>query len=253
MDLGLTDRVAFVTGASGAIGAATARALASEGARVALGYHVAREAADRLAAELERGGGEATAVQHDLGDPASITTAVQAINRAWGRLDVLVASAVVWPDWPPHGGGAFLETPTEVWQQQFRANAEGTALTVQAVLPYMRAAGWGRIVLFSSAIADDGRPGMEAYGAAKAALHGLSRSLAWGLGTAGMLTNVVVPGLVPTERNRRFMPPVLAQVAELTPTGRLATEDEIARVAVFLASAANGSVTGTTVRVSGGL
>jgi 3-oxoacyl-[acyl-carrier protein] reductase len=253
MDLGLADRVVLVTGASGAIGAATARAVAAEGGRVGLGYHSGREAAELLATELQAAGGEAIAVPLDLCEPDTAAAAVQTLAGAWGGVDALVASAVVWPAWPPHGGGPFAPTPAGVLRQQLAANVEGTASTVQAALPHMRARGWGRIVLISSALAEDGRPGMEAYAAAKAALHGLSRSLAWGLGPDGILINVVVPGLVPTPRNRQTMPPVLDQVARLTPTGRLATEDEVARVAVFLVSAANGCITGTTVRVSGGL
>lgn len=143
-------------------------------------------------------------------------------------------------------------TPARAWQDQMRLNAEGTAYTVQAALPHMRAAGWGRIVLLSSGAAD-GAPGLEHYAAAKTALHGLARSLARSAGTAGVLTNVVMPGLIPTERHRRTIPQrALDQIAAANPTGRLATEDDVARLVAFLASAANNSITGAEIHVGQG-
>jgi 3-oxoacyl-[acyl-carrier protein] reductase len=132
-------------------------------------------------------------------------------------------------------------------------NVEGTAHSIDAVLPCMKAGGWGRIVLISSGAAEEGQAGLEAYAAAKAALHGLARSLASGLGRAGILTNVVMPGFIATERIRRLVPATVPeQWAAHTPTGRLATEDEVASVVAFLASAVNGSVNGASVKVSGG-
>ncbi len=127
----------------------------------------------------------------------------------------------------------------------------GTASAIRAVLPRMRAQQWGRIVLLSSGAAD-GAPGLEHYAAAKAALRGISRSLAGSAGPAGILTNVVMPGLVPTAPQRRTIPAqALEHLAAQTPTKRLAAEDDVARVVVFLASAANASVTGTEIRVDG--
>ena len=118
----------------------------------------------------------------------------------------------------------------------------------------MEARGGGRIVLISSGAAEEGAPGLEAYAAAKAALHGLNRSLARGFGRAGILTNVVLPGFIATARHRQVVPAaVIEHLASLAPTGRLATEAEVARVVVFLAAPANRSVTGATVRVGSGL
>jgi 3-oxoacyl-[acyl-carrier protein] reductase len=139
-----------------------------------------------------------------------------------------------------------------LWQDQLRLNVEGTASMIRAVLPQMRTRQWGRIVLLSSGAAD-GAPGMEHYAAAKAALRGISRSLAASTGPAGILTNVVMPGLVATERHRATIPAeALQRWAAQTPTRRLATEDDVARVVTFLASAANTSITGTEIRVDGG-
>lgn len=253
MDLGLDGKVALVTGASGGIGQVIARQLAAEGCCVALGCHSHRTAAERVAAEIQQDGGGALVVCHQLGDTASTAEAVATVAGAWGGLDVLVTCAWSSPGWMPPDAPP-EDAPLQLWQDQLRTNVEGTAFTVRAAIPYMRRAGWGRIVLLSSGAAQDGSPGLEAYGTAKAALYGMARSLARSTGPAGILANVVLPGLIPTLRHRQSIPPeVLEQIATSTPTKRLATEEDVARVVTFLASAANGSVTGAAVRVSGGL
>jgi len=205
-----------------------------------------------LVAEIEAAGGAAVSVAHDLRDPSSIQAGVDTAVQTWGRLDVLVTSAWVHPAWPEQARSD--PSSPEVWQEQLRVNTEGTAHAVRAALPHMRGQGWGRIVFISSGAAEEGQPGLEAYAAAKAALHGFARSLARGLGRDGILANVVMPGLVATDRNRREVPAaVLEQWASMTPTGRLATEDDVARVVAFLASDANRSATGCALRVTGGL
>jgi 3-oxoacyl-[acyl-carrier protein] reductase len=117
----------------------------------------------------------------------------------------------------------------------------------------MRERGFGRIVLLSSGAAR-GAPGMEPYGTAKAAVHGLARSLAQSAGPAGVIVNVVMPGLVPTPQHRATIPlPALEAIARQTPTRRLSTEDDVARLVAFLASPANGNTTGAEIPVTGGL
>jgi 3-oxoacyl-[acyl-carrier protein] reductase len=250
MDLGLSDRVALVTGGSGGIGAAVVRCLASEGARVAIGYHDGEERAARLGAELP---GSMT-VAHDLVDPESGSRLVEAVLGAWGRLDALVTCAWKPAGWPSPDRDAVRLSPPGDWRDQLGLNVEGTARTVQAVVGPMAEAGWGRIVMISSGAADDGQPGLEAYAAAKSALHAFNRSLARGLGRRGILSNVVLPGFVAHDRNRAFIPAAaFEQWASTTATGRLSTAEDVAAVVTFLVSAANGSTTGSVVRVTAGL
>ena len=255
MDLGLRDNVVLVTGASSGIGRVTAVAFGEEGAKVALTYHSNRAGAEEVAREVTASGGEAMVVQLDLGDEDSIRSAVDAVVERWGGVDVLIANAVEWgapaPPWNPP---PFEELPSEQWQRMLRTSVDGVFHTVQAVLPFMRGRSRGRIVMLSSGNAEYGMPGGGAYGAAKAALHGLNRSLARELGASGILVNVVMPGLVLTERNRQVIPEQVRDgVAGESPSGRLSKPEDVASAIVFLGSAANGNTTGEILRVAGGM
>ena len=253
MDLGLRGRVVLVTGGSAGIGQATARAFGAEGARVAITYHQHPEGADKTAAEVTAAGGACMTTPMDLGDPSSIAEAVSAVAGAWDGIDVVVANAVEWgvPSW---GARPFEDIPVPEWQRMLRTSLEGAFFLIQAALPVMRRRSWGRIILMSSGSAEFGLPGEAAYGAAKAGLHGLNRSLARELGPAGILVNVVMPGLTTTERNLRYIPQqVRDALAGQTASGRLPGPEEVAAAVVFLGSAANTNTTGEVVRVTGGM
>jgi 3-oxoacyl-[acyl-carrier protein] reductase len=253
MDLQLEGRVALVTGGSQGIGAATARLLAREGARVALTYRSRGDLADALVADIERDGGEAVALALDLDDLDSVGSAARAALTRWGHVDILVNNAVFWGDRAPWDTPAFEDEPTASWQAYLRRNIEGAYAATQAVLPPMRQRGWGRIVNVSSGIAVDGLPGSAPYGAAKAALHGLTQTLAKELGPAGVLVNVVMPGPTMTERMRAHLPDDARRAREqATPIRRLLGPEEVAPTIAFLCSGANTAVTGEIVRASGG-
>jgi 3-oxoacyl-[acyl-carrier protein] reductase len=252
VDLGLAGRTVLVTGAGHGIGERVARVFVAAGARVAVTWRRSRESAEALAAHLDAGVDRAMAVHYDLTDEATVHAAVAAVTDRWGRLDVLVANAFDVPR-PPVGGPPFEEVPIDDWRPTLRANIEGTILTIQQAVRFMRPRQWGRIVVTSSNLYKDGSVGGEFYGAAKGALHGMVPSLAWQLGPDGILVNVVSPALTLTERMLRVLPEP-ARLAEIsrTPTGRLSTEEDVANMIVFLASAANGNTTGEVVHVSGG-
>jgi 3-oxoacyl-[acyl-carrier protein] reductase len=249
MDLQLADRVALVTGGSRGIGRAAARLLAREGARVAITYRSSADAAAEVAAETD-----GIAVPLDLSDPASIRSAVDAVLDRWGRLDVLVSNAMdpsgltLFPPTP------FEELPAESWQPFLRANVDGPYAVAQAVVPAMRAQGFGRIVMVSGTSGVDGLPGAAPLTAAKSALHGLMRTLTKELGPAGILVNVVLPGTTLTEHIAAILPAAgRAAREQASPIRRLLTPEEVVPAVAFLGSPANTGVTGELVRVSGGV
>jgi 3-oxoacyl-[acyl-carrier protein] reductase len=253
MQLGLEGRVVLITGSSQGIGRASAIAFADEGARVAVTYRSRRDRAQAVVERIAANGGEAVAVPLDLAAPETIVAAARAVLERWGRIDALVNNAVMWGERRPWDAPPFEQLPADEWRDLFRANAEGPIAAIQAVLPAMRSQRWGRVVNVSSGVAVDGVPGGGAYGAAKASLHGLTRTLCKELGPAGILVNVVIPGVTLTERMAATLPPALReQRAQASPIRRLLPPEEVAPTIVFLCSAANTAVTGEVVRAGGG-
>lgn len=249
MDTALKDRVVLVTGASTGIGAATARAYGQEGARVAITYRNNPEKAEKVVSEIEAAGGRALAVRLDLEELSTVEAAVNTVVEKWGGIDVLVANAVRWGgDGPPDPSVRFEDVPLEEWQAMISANLIGAAAQVRAVLPSMRSRGWGRIVLISSSVAEEGLPGPGPYGTAKSGLYGLARSLAWEAGRDGILVNVVAPGFTLTDSRPPIPTFITDKLAAGTPTRRLSDQDDVAKLVLFLGSGANGNLTGEVVR-----
>jgi 3-oxoacyl-[acyl-carrier protein] reductase len=251
MDLDMDGRTVLVTGGSRGIGRAVAVAYAREGARVALTYARDDRAAAEVVDEIGAGGsGRAIALHLDLADRASIEAAVAGAVDAFGGLDVLVANAVRWPIDAAEPLGTL---DAGVWDQAVRANLEGTAATVRAALPHLRAADAGRIVLVSSGVSRHGRVGATAYATAKAGLDGLVAALKWEAEADGILVNIVSPGFTVTENNLAHFPDeVRESVRVQTPSTRLSVPDDVAGAVLYFGSPANGNVTGAYVPVAGG-
>jgi 3-oxoacyl-[acyl-carrier protein] reductase len=253
MDLGLKGRTALVTGSSSGIGRATAEILGREGVNVAVTYLTNRSGAECVATRIHESGGDAHVVSFDLAAIESIRAAIETVLTRWGRIDILVNNAVAWGLRAPSQAPPFERLPPAEWREGLRTNIEGTYATIQAVLPSMRQAKWGRIVNVSSLAAEDGLSGAGWYSAAKASLHGLTRTLAREVGGDGILANVVMPGLTLSERVSKYVPAAARQrTVAATPIGRLLEPADIASVVVFLCSAANTAITGQVVRASGG-
>jgi NAD(P)-dependent dehydrogenase (short-subunit alcohol dehydrogenase family) len=249
MDLGLSGRAAIVTGSSRGLGKAIAHDLAREGARVALTYRRGREQAQATAAEIHDFGGTAMTVELDLACPDSIATAVNAVDAAFNRIDILVNNAI---DYGPRAYLPFDRLPATHWRRLLRTNIEGPYAATQAVVPAMRRQNWGRIVSISSIAAYDGLAGGVWYSTAKSALDGLTAAVTKELAGCGILANIVVPGLTVTGSTDAIPRELRDQYVRATPIGRLLHANEIAPLVVFLCSAVNTGITGQVIRASGG-
>jgi len=213
-------------------------------------YHTNQEGAEENAAKVHEAGGQALALHYDLADPDSIRASLATIEKEWGTLNVLVNNAapmeVSGPSRKP-----FEEVPLENWQAMLRSTLEGVTLTIQCALPLLRKSGWGRIVNVSSD-ATDGWPGLGPYATAKAGLHGLTRTLAVELGPANILSNVVMPGAVMTERTlEHITDEQREQIKQGMATRQLMTPEDVAALIVFLGSPVNRQITGEVIRITG--
>jgi 3-oxoacyl-[acyl-carrier protein] reductase len=251
MDLHLQDAIVLVTGSSAGIGEATAIAFGMEGARVAVTYHNNRQGAEEVQQKIMDAGGQALVAHYDLANPDTIRSSIEQIQKEWGMLNVLVNNAAPMDISGPTGQ-LFEDVPFENWQSMIRQTLEGITLTIQCALPMMRKSGWGRIINVSSD-GTDGWPGLGPYATAKSGLHGLTRTLAPELGPANIVSNVVMPGAVMTERTAKNIPSEQKeQLRQHLPTRQLIMPEDVAAVIVFLGSPINKQIIGEIIRVTGG-
>ncbi len=238
-------RVALVTGASGGIGAATARALAREGHRVAVGYRTGADAARELVGELGSDGSTAVAVSVE--DPDSVDAAFVAVEQRLGPVEILVNNAGIADD------GLLVRMSDEAWGRVLAVDLSGAFHTIRRAAPKMMRARFGRIVNVSSAVAHLGSPGQANYAAAKAGLVGLTRSVARELGRRSVTANVVAPGPITTPMTDGLGEEWLRTVTGMVPLARPGTPEEVAAAITFLASDAAAYVTGVVLPVDGGI
>lgn len=239
-------KVAFVTGGSRGIGRAIVRRLAEEGYAVGIDYLQAEAQAAALEEELRRRGRAALAVQGDVSDREAITSAIRRVEAAFGPVTVLVNNAGIARQ------HQFQDITGQFWRRIFAVNVDGAYHTIQAVLPHMLHEKAGSIVNISSIWGQRGASCEVAYSATKAALIGLTRSLAMELAPSGIRVNCVAPGVVDTDMVRVLGEETLAELAEETPLGRLGTPEDIARAAVFLAGEDASFITGQVLTADGG-
>jgi 3-oxoacyl-[acyl-carrier protein] reductase len=241
----LTDRTALVTGATGGIGGAIARALHKQGATVAVSGRQ-KDKLEKLAAEL---GSRVHVLPCDLADKAQVSNLIDQAIAALGRLDILVNNAGLTKD------NLFMVMKDEQWDEVIAVNLTSTFMLMRAAARAMMRAktGFGRIVNISSVSGIVGNPGQGNYAASKAGLIGMSKSLAQEVASRNITVNTVAPGFIASamtdELNDKQREAILGKV----PAGRLGTAEEVAGCVVFLASDAAGYVTGHTLNVNGGM
>lgn len=250
----LAGRVAVVTGAAGGIGAATAVAMAAEGARVVVADLRSGSSTVEAAQAV---GAEAFFVECDVADPGAVEAMVAAGVERFGSLDVLVNNAGI-----SGGSGLAHELPVEVWSRALAVNLTGPFLCTRAAMPHLLASGRGRIVNIASTYGLIGAPHAAAYCASKGGLVNLTRQLAVDYSPQGIRVNAICPGYIDTDMGggRAALEPAAAaaanarreQAAARQPIGRQAQAEEVARVAVFLAGDESSFMTGSIVTVDGG-
>jgi 3-oxoacyl-[acyl-carrier protein] reductase len=246
MNLGLEGKTFFVTGAASGIGACATEILTAAGANVG--------ACDRDQARLDAfagksaGPGAVVPLYADIARQDDVQKAVKACRDKFGRLDAVLHFAAILD------GHKIEELTPDIWDSVMAVNLRGTYLVAQAAIPFLRDQGGGRIVLTAS---DSARMGSlvsgPAYAASKGGVIALTHTLALYLGPSNITVNAICPGLTMTGMSQGWTPDFIGGIAKRTPLGRLAEPEDIARVAVFLASDGAKFMTGEVVEVNGGI
>ncbi|WP_404711457.1 SDR family NAD(P)-dependent oxidoreductase [Sphingomonas sp. MMS24-J13] len=240
-------KIVLVTGAASGIGRAAARLFAEEGAQLVLADRNLTGAEDAAHAI----GGEAIAVAADISDFASCEAMVAAATRAFGGLDIAFNNAGI----PSGIGGEFEDFAIEDWQRILSTNLSGVFYSIRAEVPALKARGGGSIVVTASIASLIAAPGMAAYVASKHGVGGLVKAAAIDLIKHNIRVNAICPGMVDTAMlaAATAIPEVLAGMKAATPIGRIATPEEAARAALFLASEEASYMVGALMAVDGGV
>jgi 2-hydroxycyclohexanecarboxyl-CoA dehydrogenase len=244
------NRVAVVTGGASGIGLGVAGRFAADGHPVAVldrNASAAETAADKLRSE----GATAVAVEVDVADRASVDGAFDRVRADLGRVAILVTSAGI------ESFDPLLQIDAETWDRILAVNLTGTFTCVQAAVPDMLSAGWGRIVTIASSSAQSGAPNMAHYAASKGGVIGLTKAVAVELARSGITVNTIPPSLVDTPMARQAEVagdfPGVDVVGPMVPLGRAGTPDDIAAACAFLCSDDGSYITGQIIGVNGGM
>ena len=248
-DKPLTNKVALITGSSRGIGRAIALELAQQGADIVVHYLRKKSAAEDVVAAIKAMGQQAIAVKANLAEADRIEALFDEVESTFGRCDIFV-------------GNAASGTPRDImdisdkhWDWTMDINARSILRCVQRSIPLMEKEGWGRIINISSPGSTRVLPHYAVIGLSKAVVEALTRYLAVDLAPKGIIVNAISPGMVNTDAVTAFpvdLQAVIKQTAERTPTGRIVTPEDVARVVAFLCSDAASMVVGQTIKIDGG-
>jgi 3-oxoacyl-[acyl-carrier protein] reductase len=243
----LKGRVAVVTGGSRGIGRAIALALAEAGANVAINYQRNKALAEEVAQAIEKMGGVVQIFQADISNPEQVLRMRDAIFQRFERVDILVNNAGINRD------KSFINMDYETWKAVVSVDLDGAFHCTKAFAVAMKARGYGRIINISSVVGQMGNFGQANYAAAKAALLGLTKTLAKEFALKGVTVNAVAPGFIETEMVTATPDDVKEKVLAHIPMQRFGRPEDVAKAVVFLASDETGYITGHVLNVNGGL
>jgi 3-oxoacyl-[acyl-carrier protein] reductase len=243
----LSGKVAIVTGGSRGIGRAICVALGGAGAHVVVNYQGNEQAAAETLAKVKEAGGDGEIRRFDVASEESCRAAIEEIAKARGRLDVLVNNAGIARD------NLLMRLKQEELDQTFQTNVYGTLWCAKAAIRPMMRAKRGRIVNLSSVVAESGNPGQATYSASKAAVIGLTKTLAREYASRGITVNCVAPGFIDTDMTASLPEEAKKGIIEQTPAGRVGSPEEVAAAVLFLVSDEAAYVTGQVLRVNGGM
>jgi 3-hydroxybutyrate dehydrogenase len=249
----LNGKSALITGGGRGIGRAIALEFARNGARVAVAARTA-EQVEQVAAEI---GGDAVALVCDVSDPESVARMFSRLREDFGNPDILVNNAGI------AESATLVNTTDELWHRHLAINLSGTFYCTRAALPAMLKRGWGRVINVASIAGKSGAPYIAAYSASKHGVLGLTRSAALELATTGVTVNAICPGYVDTDMVTRGVDQITAKTGrtadealdslkKMSPQNRLVTPEEVAAIALLLASDAGRGINGQGINVDGG-
>lgn len=243
----LAGKIAVVTGGSRGIGRATCVAFARAGAFILVNYRSNEEAANETVRLVEEAGGRGELLAFDVADPTAVDRAIQGALERHGRIDILVNNAGISID------QLLLRVSSKELDMTWATNVSGAVYCAKACIRPMMRNKWGRIINVSSVVAESGNPGQVAYSASKAALLGMTRTLAREYASRGITVNAVAPGFIETDMTSDLSEAARQGIIDQTPLRRIGRPEEVAAAIVFLASEEASYITGQVVRVNGGM
>ncbi|WP_088005897.1 3-oxoacyl-[acyl-carrier-protein] reductase [Indiicoccus explosivorum] len=243
----LAGKTAVVTGASRGIGAAIARTLAAEGAKVVVNYSGSRDKAEAVAEEIRENGGEALVCQADVADADSVKAMFDQTLETFGALDILVNNAGITRD------NLLMRMKDGEWDDVINTNLKGVFITTKAAARPMMKQRQGRIINIASIVGVTGNPGQANYVAAKAGVIGLTKTAAKELASRGVTVNAVAPGFITTDMTGKLDESVRESMLGQIPLSRFGAPEDVAKAVLFLASDDASYMTGQTLHVDGGM
>lgn len=243
----LSNQTALITGASRGIGRATALLFASEGCDIAFTYLHSETSAQSLKAEIESLGVRCLAIQADAADFAKAHEVVEMVIKEWSKIDILINNAGATRD------ALVMRMREEQWDEVINANLKSAFNYIQAVSPIMVRQRSGSIISMSSVVGLNGNPGQANYAASKAGIIALTKSVAKELGSRNVRVNAIAPGCIDTEMTSVLSESSKEAILKMIPMGRVGAPEEVAQVALFLASDKSSYISGQVIQVNGAM